>query len=51
MLWRALRALEQGEFDKAERLYTAVLHIHPDHFDAVSASSITGVDAWMRHWR
>jgi tetratricopeptide (TPR) repeat protein len=35
MLRRALRAREQGEFDKAERFYTAVLHIHPDHFDAL----------------
>jgi tetratricopeptide (TPR) repeat protein len=35
MLRRALRAHEHGEFDKAERLYTAVLHIHPDHFDAL----------------
>jgi len=30
MLRRALRAHEHGEFDKAERLYTAVLHIHSD---------------------
>jgi tetratricopeptide (TPR) repeat protein len=35
MLRRALRAHEQGAFDKAERFYTAVLHIHPDHFDAL----------------
>jgi tetratricopeptide (TPR) repeat protein len=35
MLRRALRAHEQGEFDKAERFYTAVLHIDPDHFDAL----------------
>jgi tetratricopeptide (TPR) repeat protein len=35
MLRRALRAHEQGEFDKAERFYTAVLHVHPDHFDAL----------------
>ena len=35
MLRRASRAHEQGEFDKAERLYTAALHIHPDNFDAL----------------
>jgi tetratricopeptide (TPR) repeat protein len=35
ILRRALRAHEQGEFDKAERLYTAVLHIDSDHFDAL----------------
>src|SRR5271154_5974941 len=35
MLRRALHAYEHGEFDKAERLYTAVLHSHPDHFDAL----------------
>jgi tetratricopeptide (TPR) repeat protein len=35
MLWRALRALEQGEFDKAERLYTAVLQSDADNFDAL----------------
>ena len=35
MLRRALRAHEQGEFDKAERFYTAFLLIHPDHFDAL----------------
>jgi tetratricopeptide (TPR) repeat protein len=35
MLRRALRAHEHGEFDKAERLYTAVLHSHPDHFGAL----------------
>jgi hypothetical protein len=35
MLRRALRAHEHGEFDKAERFYTAVLHIDPDHFDAL----------------
>jgi tetratricopeptide (TPR) repeat protein len=35
MLRRALHAHEQGEFDKAERLYAAVLHIHPDHFGAL----------------
>jgi tetratricopeptide (TPR) repeat protein len=35
MLRRALRADEHGEFDKAERLYTAVLHRHPDNFDAL----------------
>ena len=35
MLRRALRAHEHGEFDKAERLYTAVLHIHSDDFDAL----------------
>ena len=29
MLRRALRAHEQGEFDKAERLYTAVLQVMP----------------------
>src|ERR1700719_5296096 len=35
MLRRASRAHEDGEFDKAERLYTAVLHLQPDHFDAL----------------
>jgi tetratricopeptide (TPR) repeat protein len=35
MLRRALRAHEQGEFDKAERFYTAVLHIQPDNFAAL----------------
>jgi tetratricopeptide (TPR) repeat protein len=35
MLRRALRAHERGEFDKAERFYTAVLHIDPDNFDAL----------------
>src|ERR1700733_1180841 len=35
MLRRALRAYEQGECDKVERFYTAILHIHPDHFDAL----------------
>ena len=35
MLRRALRAHEHGEIDKAERLYAAVLHIHPDDFDAL----------------
>jgi tetratricopeptide (TPR) repeat protein len=35
MLRRAWRAHEDGEFDKAERLYTAVLHIHADNFDAL----------------
>jgi len=35
MLRRAWRAHEHGEFDKAERFYTAILHIHPDHFDAM----------------
>jgi tetratricopeptide (TPR) repeat protein len=35
MLRRALHAHEQGELDKAERLYTAVLHSHPGHFDAL----------------
>jgi tetratricopeptide (TPR) repeat protein len=35
MLRRAWRAHEHGEFEKAERFYTAVLHIHPDHFDAL----------------
>jgi tetratricopeptide (TPR) repeat protein len=35
MLRRALRAHEQGEFDKAERLYTAVLHSDADNFDAL----------------
>jgi hypothetical protein len=32
---RALRAHEQGEFDKAERLYTAVLRGDADNFDAL----------------
>ncbi len=35
MLRRASRAHEQGEFDKAERLYIAALHIQPDNFDAL----------------
>jgi len=35
MLRRALRAHEHGEFDKAERLYAAVLQTQPDHFDAL----------------
>jgi tetratricopeptide (TPR) repeat protein len=35
MLRRALRAHEHGEFDKAERFYTAVLHIESDNFDAL----------------
>src|SRR5580700_8780230 len=35
MLRRALRAHEQDEFDKAERLYTAVLHSDADNFDAL----------------
>jgi tetratricopeptide (TPR) repeat protein len=35
MLRRALRAHEHGEFDKAERFYTAVLHIQPDNFAAL----------------
>ena len=35
MLRRALRAHEQGEFDKAERLYTAVLQSDADNFDAL----------------
>src|ERR1700687_804348 len=35
MLRRALRAHENGEVDKVERVYTAVLHIQPDHFDAL----------------
>jgi tetratricopeptide (TPR) repeat protein len=35
MLRRALRAHEHGEFDKAERLYAAVLEAQPDHFDAL----------------
>jgi tetratricopeptide (TPR) repeat protein len=35
MLRRALRAHEQGEFDKAERLYNALLQYHPDNFDAL----------------
>lgn len=35
MLHRALRACEHGEFDQAERFYTAVLGIRPDHFDAL----------------
>ena len=35
LLRRALRAHEQGEFDKAERLYTAVLDHQPDNFDAL----------------
>jgi tetratricopeptide (TPR) repeat protein len=35
MLRRALRAHEHGEFDKAERLYTAVLHIQSGNFDAL----------------
>ena len=38
MLRRALRAHEHGEFDKAERLYTAVLHIHPDQFRRAARS-------------
>jgi tetratricopeptide (TPR) repeat protein len=35
MLRRALRAHEHGEFDKAERLYAAVLQTQPDNFDAL----------------
>jgi tetratricopeptide (TPR) repeat protein len=35
MLRRALRAHEQGEFDKAERLCNAVLRHHRDNFDAL----------------
>ena len=35
LLRRALRAHEQGEFDKAGRLYTAVLDHQPDNFDAL----------------
>ncbi|MGD0023401.1 MAG: tetratricopeptide repeat protein [Xanthobacteraceae bacterium] len=35
ILRRALRAHEQGEFDKAERLCNAVLQHHPDNFDAL----------------
>jgi tetratricopeptide (TPR) repeat protein len=35
MLRRALRAHEQGDFDKAERLYNALLTYHPDNFDAL----------------
>jgi len=35
MLRRALRAHEHREFDKAERFYTAVLHVQPDNFDAL----------------
>src|ERR1700720_4558774 len=35
MVRRALRAHEQGEFDKTERLYTAVLPREPDNFDAL----------------
>jgi tetratricopeptide (TPR) repeat protein len=35
MVRRALRAHEHGEFDKAERLYAAVLQTQPDHFDAL----------------
>jgi tetratricopeptide (TPR) repeat protein len=35
LLRRALRAHEQGEFDKAERFYTAVLDHHPGNFDAL----------------
>jgi hypothetical protein len=35
MLRRALRAYEDGEFGKAERLCTALLENHPDNFDAL----------------
>src|SRR4029077_7757878 len=35
MLRRALRAHEHGEFDKAERLYAAVLRTLPNNFDAL----------------
>jgi tetratricopeptide (TPR) repeat protein len=35
MLRRALRAHEHCEFDKAERLYAAVLRTLPDNFDAL----------------
>ena len=35
MLRRAQRAREQGDFAKAERLYTALLQHHPDNFDAL----------------
>jgi Tfp pilus assembly protein PilF len=35
LLRRALRAHEQGDFDKAERLYGAVLERHPGTFDAL----------------
>jgi tetratricopeptide (TPR) repeat protein len=35
LLRRARRAHEDGEFGKAERLYTEFLHYHPDSFDAL----------------
>jgi tetratricopeptide (TPR) repeat protein len=35
MLRRAVRACEQGELGKAERLFTAVLQSAPDNFDAL----------------
>jgi hypothetical protein len=35
LLRRAVRAHEQGEFDKAERLYTALLDDQPENFDAL----------------
>ncbi len=35
MLRRALRAHEQGEFDKAERLCNALLQYHPENFEAL----------------
>lgn len=35
LLRRALRAHEAGDLFKAERLYNAVLHHHPDDFDAL----------------
>ena len=35
MLRRARRACEEGEFGKAERLYTEFLQYHPSNFDAL----------------
>src|SRR5215475_8169962 len=35
MLRRALRAYDEGDFAKAERLFTAVLQTQPDNFDAL----------------
>jgi tetratricopeptide (TPR) repeat protein len=35
LLQRARRAHVQGEFEKAQRLYTAVLQYQPDNFDAL----------------
>jgi tetratricopeptide (TPR) repeat protein len=35
LLQRARRAHEQSEFEKAQRLYTAVLQYQPDNFDAL----------------